>query len=54
MKPDLDLPPNDDSVDVTSRPRTLVCVDVVDVASCRLRHEHLPEINRLGKHQRFI
>jgi len=51
---------------VTSRPRTLFCIDVVgscrrrrrcghvnffDVVDTSLRHEHLPEINRLGKHQ---
>jgi hypothetical protein len=56
MKSDLNLPPIDDAVDVTSRHTT-----PSDVASyrrrrrfCRTRHrEHLPEINRLGKYQRF-
>jgi hypothetical protein len=36
---------------VTSHPRTSHRIDVVDVVDTSLRHEHLPEINILGKHQ---
>jgi hypothetical protein len=62
MKSDLNLLQIDDAVDVsfnvrhvTSRPRTLRHVSYRRRRrSCWTRHrERLPEINRLGKHQRF-